>query len=93
MVEDSAPISWFINNYYLVGGSGQPRVWYMGRQVYKGSPDREVIKIIEPKTSRRVPKKDYYGDSNVIELGGSFEEIGGEHEAVGGGDQKMGSSN
>lgn len=93
MIQDSAPLTWFISNYYAVGGSGQPRTWYMGRQVYKGSPDREVIKVVTPDVSRRVPDKTFSGASNVIELGGVFEEIGGADEAIGGGNQKMGTDN
>ena len=93
MIKDSAPLSALISQYEpLIGGEGFDNHWHMGRQVYKGGIDREVIKVISPKVARRVPEKNYFGESNIIELGGVFEEVGGDEQLVGGGEQKVGSS-
>lgn len=77
-----------------IGGTGFVWTWYMGKQFYISGKDREVLKILPIKNPKiRVPQAPKIGQSNLVELGGIFEQIGGVDEAVGGGNQKVGSSN
>lgn len=91
MIKDSAPLSRLQSIYeQLIGANGFDNHWLMGRQLYKGGVDREVLKITTIKKTIRVPNKPYFGDSNVVELGGVFEEVGGDEQAIGGELNKIG---
>ena len=87
MIKDKEVLSGLISHGYALNVGQTP--WYMARQVYKGSPDREVVRLITPKEVR-APKKEYFGESNIITLGGVFEQVGGQEDFVGGGIQKVG---
>lgn len=93
-MRDSAPLSKLMSNYEaLIGVEGFDPNWIMGCQVYKGGVDREVIRVIPEKQKKRIPEKRDFGQSNIIMLGGVFEEIGGTDEVIGGGNQKVGADN